>query len=272
MQTTLGTNGRSSGEPAPVVLISPAMAIGSRYYRPVVAAFEEAGWDARALTRRGFEDPSVTAGRGLDWAYQDEIDDIADAVAAARRERPDRPVLLLGHSLGAQLAAGYLLTGGRVDGLITVAGALPYHRHFPYGGLHLVLMGGVIVPTLTAVFGYLPRPAFGGPGARTLMREWATMARSGRPPFPTAPPIATPSLVVSLDDDPLAPRRAVEAFARDLFAPGTVNRWHYADREVPAGASNDHIRWVRSPERVVSAAVDWWAGNQVPPSPAPTAP
>ncbi|MEG3614102.1 alpha/beta fold hydrolase [Isoptericola haloaureus] len=246
---------------APVVLISPAMGIGSRYYRPVVAAFEDAGWEARALTRRGFEDPTITAARGRDWSYRDEIDDIAAAVVAARRERPDRPVLLLGHSLGAQLAAGYLLTGGAVDGLITVAGALPDHRHFPYGGLHLVLMGGVIVPALTAVFGYLPKPAFGGPGARTLMREWAAMARNGRPPFPTAPPIGTPSFVVSLEGDTLAPRRAVEAFARDLFDPEVVTRWDYADREVPAGASNDHIRWVRSPERVVSAAVQWWSGR-----------
>lgn len=40
---------------APVVLIAPAMAIGSGYYRPLVEELESRGWEARALPRRGFE-------------------------------------------------------------------------------------------------------------------------------------------------------------------------------------------------------------------------
>ncbi len=40
---------------SPIVLIAPAMAIGSGFYRPVTEAFATHGWDARALGRRGFE-------------------------------------------------------------------------------------------------------------------------------------------------------------------------------------------------------------------------
>ena len=123
---------------------------------------------------------------------------MAEAVTAARAEAPQRPVIILGHSLGAQLAVGHQLGHTPADGVVTVGGALPYHRHYPLGGLPLVIQAGVVVPLLTALFGHLPKPAFGGPGARTLMREWARMALTGRTPFPAPEPVRTPSLLVAL--------------------------------------------------------------------------
>ncbi|KQT94789.1 hydrolase [Marmoricola sp. Leaf446] len=237
------------------------MAIGSAYYRPLVEALEARGWEARALPRRGFEPGQPRAGRAHDWSYLDEIEDIAAAVARARAERPRRPVLLLGHSLGGQLAAGHELTRPPVDGLVTVGGCLPHFRDYPYAGLHIAAMGALVVPTLTTAFGYLPRPAFGGPGARTLMREWGRMALTGRPPYPVEGRIATPTLAISLAGDDLAPARAVDAFARRLFEPEAVTRWHYRDVDVPTGGSNDHITWVRSPGPVVDVVGSWWAGR-----------
>ncbi|MCW2819630.1 MAG: putative hydrolase, alpha/beta hydrolase family [Marmoricola sp.] len=246
---------------APIVLVAPAMAIGSAYYRPLTEALQDRGWEARALPRRGFEPDQPSAGRARDWSYLDEIDDLAAAVAQARAERPDRPVLLLGHSLGGQLAAGHELTRPPVDGLVTVGGCLPHFRDYPYAGLHILAMGALVVPTLTTVFGYLPRPAFGGPGARTLMRQWARMALTGTPPYPVDTRVRTPTLAISLEGDDLAPARAVDAFARRLFEPGSVTRWHYRDADVPDGASNDHVAWVRSPETVVRRIETWWAGR-----------
>ncbi|MEU4419646.1 alpha/beta fold hydrolase [Actinoplanes sp. NPDC024001] len=245
----------------PIVLISPAMGIGSRYYRPLVEAFEARGWAARALPRRGFEPGSPAASRRHDWSYRDEIADIASAVAAARAGTPGRPVILLGHSLGGQLAAGHQINQLPADGMVTVGTCLPYHRDYPYGGPHLVVMGWVIVPVLTALFGHLPKPAFGGPGARTLMREWARMAVTGRTPFPVAAPVGTPALVVALEGDRLAPPPAVSRFSDRLFAPESVTTWLYRHEDVPEGASNDHIYWVRNPEPVVDRVLTWWAAT-----------
>lgn len=247
----------------PIVLVSPAMAIGSHYYRPLVAEIERHGWNARALPRRGFEPDDARAGRRHDWSYADEIVTIARAVAEARDVDATRPVLLLGHSLGGQLAAGHEFTHTPVDGLVTVGGCLPHHRHYPAGGVHIAAMGAVVVPALTQTFGYLPRPAFGGPGARTLMREWARMAVTGRTPYAADRPIETPSLLISLDGDGLAPTRAVDVFADRLFAAGAVTRWHYADDLVPPDATNDHISWVRTPRLVVERITQWWSGVTV---------
>ncbi|MER7455121.1 alpha/beta hydrolase [Nocardia beijingensis] len=246
----------------PLVLIAPAMAIGSRYYGPLVAEFAARGWQAKALARRGFETGRARASRRVDWSYGDEIDHIAREVADARAHDPDGPVLLLGHSLGGQLAAGHELTRSPVDGLVTVGGALPHHRKYPLSGPHLLAMGAVIVPVLTAIFGYLPEPAFGAPGARTMMREWARMVVTGRPPFPVEGRIRTPSLIISLDRDTMAPARSIDSFAARLFDASAVTRWHYRTDDVPAGASNHHIGWVRTSAPIVDRIVTWWAADR----------
>ncbi|HWI43791.1 MAG TPA: alpha/beta fold hydrolase [Nocardioides sp.] len=244
--------------PAPIVLVAPAMAIGSRYYRPLVAAFEERGWSARALPRRGFEADGVRASRDTDWSYDDEIADIARAVRDARAEQPDRPVVVLGHSLGGQLAVGNQLHHEPADALVTIGTSLPHHRVYPRKGPHIVVMAGLLVPVLTAAFGYLPKPAFGAPGARTLMREWARMALTGRPPYDISVPVTAPSLVISLEDDAIAPTGAIDSFARRLFAPQAVERWTCRHADLPEDGSNDHIQWVRAPAPVVDHVVAWW--------------
>lgn len=242
----------------PLVLVAPAMAVGSRYYRPLVEAFGERGWQATALPRRGFEPGGPRASRREDWSYGDEVAVVTEAVAAARVERPDRPVVLLGHSLGGQLSLAHQLGPSPADGLVAVGGCLPHHVLWPWRGPQVALMGGVVVPVLTAVRGYLPPPAFGAPGARTLMREWGRMALTGRTPFPCDGRVTSPSLLVSLEDDGLAPRRAVDAFAARFFDPAVTTRWHRRLDEVPPGASNDHLAWVRSPVSVVDRVVAWW--------------
>jgi predicted alpha/beta hydrolase len=247
----------------PIVLISPAMGIGSRYYRPLAEAFEARGWSARALTRRGFETGGPVASRAADWSYGDEIGDMAEAVAAARAEEPGRPVILLGHSLGGQVAAGHQVTRPPADAMVTVGSCLPYHRDYPRNGLHLAVMGGVIVPVLTTLFGYLPKPAFGGPGARTLMREWGRMAVTGRTPFPVVEPVGTPALLIALEGDRLAPASAVDRFAGRLFAVDRVTTWLYRHADVPEGASNNHIYWVKSPGPVVDRVISWWEKSRI---------
>lgn len=142
----------------PIVLISPAMAIGSRFYRPLVDEFERRGWSARALPRRGFEPDGDPASRHRDWSYRDQIDDIERAVVQARGEDPSRPVVLLGHSLGGQIAVGQVAVGQRggegvVDGLITVGSSVPYWRTYP--GIGLLAMG-LVAPAVTYVSAICP--------------------------------------------------------------------------------------------------------------------
>jgi predicted alpha/beta hydrolase len=144
-----------------------------------------------------------------------------------------------------------------VDGLVTVGGCLPYYRDFPDSGPRIVAMAALVIPLLTTTFGFLPRPGVGAPGARTLMRQWAWMALTGRTPYPSDSAVRTRSLVIALEGGRLAPRQAVEAFTRGMFARDSGTRWDYLNEHVPPeGASNDHIGWVRTPQIIVDRTIE----------------
>lgn len=243
--------------PKPLVLISAAMAVPSGFYRPLVAAFAERDWEALALPTRGFEHGEDPASRTQDWSYDDEITAIADAVAKARAENPDRPVILLGHSLGSQLGAGHQIHRDPADAFVTVGASVPHFRSYPRGGLPVLFMGAS-VPVLTRLHGYLPKPFFGGPGARTLMREWAHMVRTGKPPFTVPHKITTPSLVVQLQGDVYAVSKANKKFVAMFIDPSALTRWVYAKDKTPEGGSTDHVLWVKAPGVVVDKIVNWF--------------
>lgn len=245
---------------SPIVLIAAAMAVPSGFYRPLVSEIVARGWDARALPTRGFERGEPIASRGHDWSYADEIQAIADAVAKARADAPDRPVILLGHSLGAQLGAGHQLHHAPADGFVTVGASVPHFRSYPYGGLGVLAMG-LSVPVVTRARGFLPKPFFGAPGARTLMREWARFVRSGRPPFDVPHRITTPTLVVQLQGDTYAVSGSNKIFTEMMVDPAAVTRWVYTKDAVPEGGTTHHVQWVRTPEVVVDKLVDWWASR-----------
>lgn len=237
---------------APVVLVAPAMGMKARYYLPLLEALAAAGVHAAVAEQRGHEaSGGRLPGRDYDFGYADLVEDLARAVEAVRVELPGAPVLLLGHSLGGQVAALY--AGAHPDvlaGLILVASGTPHWRDYS----RRLLFAAYAFPLAARVVGYFPgeRLKFAGREARGLMRDWGHLARTGR--FPRGEralvDVRLPVLSVSIEDDWLGPVSSIDGLVAKL--PGAdVTRVHVAEDGV------DHFRWARRTEPVVPLIADW---------------
>lgn len=266
---------RAADPDAPVVLVVPAMGLGARWYRPLLAALAAAGVSAAATETRGHEEGARPPGRRHDHGYAELV---ADLDAATRRvaEAVPGPLVLLGHSLGGQVACALLAQ--RPDaaaGLALVASGSPHWRDWRrrpddaagWGALRLLaLTQGAAL--LTRVLGHFPGHRFGFAGreAPTQTRDWARLARTGRLRFAgldgrvrdhvaALGDLRLPVLAVTLDGDDLTPPRSTDGLLRWLPA-AEVER-HHVVPPPGSGLSTDHLRWVRTPAVVVPLVAAW---------------
>ncbi|MDL9935890.1 hypothetical protein QSJ18_03945 [Gordonia sp. ABSL1-1] len=258
--------GMQPSSPSPQILISPAMGVRASFYRPLCTSFERHGWSATVVARRGLESGDRGPSWRSNWSYADEAAALAVAVSEARIACPGRPVLILGHSLGAQLCALLDPAGtppgttsaGIPDGIVLVAGSVPWARYYAQQR-RMGIAARVGVPLITSVLGYWPRRGFGGPTPRTLMREWARMVATGRLPGSDAPgPISLPTFAVRLHHDRLVPPAAAAHLERHFRADDRTVITHGPDAAAPED-SLDHLGWVRTPDSIVDRIAGWWS-------------
>lgn len=252
-------------------LISPAMGVPARVYRRLSEALgsgalgsgasasaasasgasAQSGFEVGVVARRGVEGGSPRPARAVDWSYEDEADDLAEAIAAARA-RTGGPVLVIGHSLGAQLAAlAAQRSDHRPDGIVAIGASVPWFRHYGRRAVPFAALAASVRP-VTAVVGHWPRQGFAGPTPRTLMRQWARMVLTGRPPFDLDGSIRVRALMVRLGDDELVTDQAAAAYEA-AFSRDVVTRWTYDESCCPAGGDATHLGWSRAPR--------WWPGG-----------
>lgn len=233
------------------------MAVGSWFYGPVTAAFESQGWDVRVLPRRGFENGAPKAGPKNDWTYADEIRVIEEAVVEARSEDPNRSVVIVGHSLGGHLGAAVQLGDHPADGLVNIGTSTPHYRYYGVRAPGLLAMAAAVRPA-AKLSGYLHKPFFGAPGAKTLMSEWATTIITGEMPYDLSSKVSLPALSVHLQGDSYSVKAAVRYFERANFEADSLTRWTYLKKDTPPGGTTHHVHWARHPGPVVEYIVKWW--------------
>ena len=237
---------------APVALIVPAMGMPSSYYPRFGEARAAAGLHGSLRALRGHAATGGRLpGRDYDFGYADLVADVSDAVAATRRELPQAPVVLLGHSMGGQVGFMYAsLHPGELAGIVLVASSTPHWRTWAPWILP-VSRGFVAVSTL---LGHFPgqRFRFAGRESRGLIRDWAHLARTGR--FVAGEErlagVELPVLAISVEGDWLGPAKAVDAMVAKL-PNARVERDHLDVDGV------DHFKWARRPEVVVPRIVAW---------------
>lgn len=257
----------------PLLVLVPAMGTPAAYYDPLGKALGDRGINVAAFDLRGIGDSPVRASRDTDFGYHALASEDLPAIIAAARERfPGGPLFLLGHSLGGQLSALYLARGRHeVRGLVLVATSSVYYRGWS-GARQIGVLGFTQIAALLAnVLGHFPgaKIGFGGREARSVVGDWARLARSGR----LAPKgadmdyeaalarVELPILAVSIAGDRLAPRRAVDNLVAKM-PKARLDRRHLAPEDL-GDPRIDHFRWARSPAGIVGLIETWMAQAMV---------
>ena len=249
---------------APVAVLLPAMGAAGRFYRPLAESLGVAGFAVVVADLRGTGDSTPPPGRASDYGYADLADDVGAVVDALKADYADRPVVLIGHSLGGQAGLLHLATApdAPVAGIALVAAAVPYWRAYRRQG-PAILAYTQWIAAVTGLLRIWPGWSFGGRQARGVMFDWARSARTGR--FPRVRGVdadaalaglAIPVLAISIDRDIYTPHAAVDHTVGKLRA-AAVRRERIA--RIKAEGRPAHFAWVHAPKPVTALITDWFS-------------
>ncbi|MEE4114479.1 MAG: alpha/beta fold hydrolase [Desulfobacteraceae bacterium] len=257
----------------PVCILMPAMGVPASWYEPLANALGRQGIQAVTADLRGHGESSLRASRSMDFGYREMVTQDLPAVVAATAGRfPSCPLYLLGHSLGGQMSVLYAsLFPGRVAGIVLVSSCSIYFRGWTFPINLIILLGTQLAWGISRLLGYYPgrRLGFGGREARTMVRDWAHNARTGR--YQPAncscdleaalERVVTPILAIAIAGDRLAPPLAIRNLC-DKLKKAPVQYLHMGVDEIPA-AGQDHFAWVSHADAIVREMGLWMANTPV---------
>ncbi|MEC3919701.1 alpha/beta hydrolase family protein [Nocardia sp. CDC160] len=249
----------TADSPRPVVVIVPGLGVPGEYYSLFGKPLADRGFDVALLEIRGNGDSKPKPGSAGSYGYQELVAVDFPAMFEVVRERfPDSTPYLLGHSMGGQLGVMYASRiRGRLGGLILIASGTPHHR----GYTGLAALGSAALSLTANLAGFWPGETItaGGFGrqSKTLIADWARLARTGR--FQPAGAdidyeerigrLKLPVLSITLRGDELTPQSS----ARQLLAKmpnADITTWHNPD---PLG----HNGWISDPGSTLDYVEKW---------------
>jgi len=138
------------------VVIGGAMGVRQDYYAPFAQWLATQGWRVMTFDYRGSGDSAPKSLRGFKADLFDWARDYETVVDHAHAALPERPLFLLGHSLGAQLP-GLFGNQHKISGMLSVAAGSGYWReNAPQLKRIVPYFWFVLVPIATRLFGYFP--------------------------------------------------------------------------------------------------------------------
>lgn len=168
----------AEGTPRGAVLIAGAMGVKQAFYGELARWLAARGWQAMTFDYRGMGDSrpphAVRSLRGFAADLFDWARDMDAALAALASATPGVPLLVVGHSLGGQLA-GMLQHRERIAGLVMLASGSGYWRdNAPPLKRKVHWFWHVMVPVGVALTGYFPGRRLGAVGdlPRGVVLQW----------------------------------------------------------------------------------------------------
>ncbi|GIG64604.1 alpha/beta hydrolase family protein [Phytomonospora endophytica] len=252
----LGVHRHPSPGEGPAVLVLPAMGVPAGYYRRFAADLTEQGLNVAVADLRGTGSSTPRASRDQRYGYAELVSDVPvviDHLVDHGFLGPDgqRPLMLLGHSLGGHVASLYLAGAPEspVRGLTLVACGIPYHALYGWRGPMVHTMATTL-RTTAKVLGHWPGAGFAGRQTHGVIRDWAHTVHKGRfvsvdgrDPDLGLAGVRVPVQAITVDDDQFTPPVTIDHLVAK-FTGTNVAAHHYTTGE--AGARLDHFLWARA--------------------------
>ncbi|MBJ7354746.1 MAG: alpha/beta fold hydrolase [Thermoleophilaceae bacterium] len=171
---------RPAEQSAPVIVLLAAMGTPAKYYDRFVHGLTRRGHPVVRVRWRDEDRDFPLNNPNYGYADLAEVDAPA-AINWTREQFGENPVVV-GHSLGGQIASISAAGAGPLAGIAVIASGTNYWRG---SGLRWALGVGavsVIAPLIVRIFGYWPggRLGFGGRQTANVIRDWARLGRTGR--------------------------------------------------------------------------------------------
>jgi predicted alpha/beta hydrolase len=247
---------------ARTIVLLAAMGTPAKYYDRFTKALVSLGHPVVRVRWRD-EDRSFPINNPT-YGYADLAEvDAPDAISWTREEFGEDP-LVVGHSLGGQIASISAAGAGPLAGIAVIASGT---NHWRGSGLRWALGVGavsVIAPIIVRIFGYWPggRLGFGGRQTATVMRDWARLGRTGR--FEPAHAktdleaslrkFAGPFLSLTIASDQYVSKGATESLLQKLTS-AEIERKHWRSEE---HAHRGHFGWTKA-DRAPAEIIHAWA-------------
>jgi predicted alpha/beta hydrolase len=237
-----------------IILICAATGVKQRFYQSFAGGLAEEGYTVYTFDYRGIGKSRPRILRGFkasmrDWARKD-----LEAVTACLEARhPGAKKILVGHSIGG-IFVGLTPACQAYAAFITIASQFGYWKYFSNKRKPMVLWTFfVAVPLLSRLLGYFPSriKQLGEPLPAGVALDWKTLITNTGSVLALAgdkdnhyPEIRQPMLMLSVEDDWMAPKAAVDKLATAVFANAKVERRHILCAEAN-GNSIGHMNFFR---------------------------
>jgi predicted alpha/beta hydrolase len=227
-----------------VVLINSATAVKRAFYEPYACFLAEQGYTVVTFDYRGIGDSRPASLRGFEARLRDwgELD-IAGMIDWITAEFKPSRLFVVAHSIGGQLVA---LAGNNslISAMVTVAAQHGYWKLYDSPKRYQQYVSArFLVPTLTAICGYLPMKFFrhGEDMPVDVALEWANWCLNPNYMFgdetlrsrDNIKLLRAPLLSISIEDDRWATERAVDCLMQ-FYSGAKISRRHVRLSEVGA--------------------------------------
>ncbi len=203
-----------------MVIINAATSVRCRHYSRFADYLFANGFDVITYDYRGIGESRSGSLKGFKASWSDwGALDFEAILQRAQREFAGQPIDVVGHSFGG-CAAGLGASGAVIRRLVTVGAQFAYWRDYEASGRwRMLAKWHVVMPLVTAVFGYFPGKRIGWleDTPAGVVRDWSTPTPSyekrpsGRalPELPFSR-VKAQILAISITDDPFGTVAAIE--------------------------------------------------------------